>query len=148
MAVQSNRIFLPGNRFVVAYLAFISAFAPLATDMYLPALPAISQSLNVDNALASYTLSSFLFVFAFSMLVWGPLSDKYGRKPVLVCGSIVFILSSMAIAMSQSFWPLFFWRLAQAAGSGSASAMSLAIVRDILRGRLMEKVISSMQAAS
>lgn len=148
MRGRKNPLCKFGNKWLIAYLSFLSAFAPLATDMYLPALPTMAEALSTNDAPVSYTLSTFMFTFAFSMLVWGPLSDRYGRKPILFWGTAVFTISSINISVSSSIWPLMFWRICQAIGAGSASAMSLAIVKDIMRGALMEKVISSMQAAT
>lgn len=139
-------VFAPGNRYLIAFLAFLSAFAPVSTDMYLPALPAMAGELNSTHELVALTISLFLFVFALSMLLWGPLSDRFGRRPVLLAGSAVFIFSSIGIALSQDMGALLAWRSLQALGSGAASAMSMAIVKDVLRGSMMERVVSLMQA--
>ena len=79
------------------------------------------------------------------MLIWGPLSDKYGRKPILFTGSISYILSSILIAQSDSIETMLFWRCLQAAGSGAISSMAMAIVKDLFRGRSMEKAITNLQ---
>lgn len=145
---MSRRVFAWGNRPLIAYLAFLSAFAPLSTDMYLPALPHMAEVLNTSYSLVSLTVSSFLLLFALSMLVWGPLSDKYGRRPVLLAGSALYVLSSVCIALATSIGPLLFWRGLQAVGSGAVSAMSLAVVKDILRGKAMEKVVTWIQTVT
>lgn len=143
--VYSNRLFLPGNRFFVLYLSFLSAFAPLSTDMYLPALPAMAENFGVSSDAITNTISYFFLVFALSMLFWGPLSDRYGRKPALAAGSILYAAASVFIALTDSLEILIFWRCVQAFGSGAASSISLAIVKDALKGRLMENVIGFMQ---
>ena len=143
---MKNRLFYPGNRFLILYLSFLSAFAPISTDMYLPALPSIARTFATTNELASATISTFMLVFAVSMLFWGPVSDRYGRKPVLLAGSVLYIVSSIAICLTDSIGGLLAWRGVQAVGSGAASAMSLAIVKDVLRGNSMEKVVTIMQA--
>ncbi|MBD5646642.1 MAG: multidrug effflux MFS transporter [Desulfovibrio sp.] len=143
---MKNRLFYPGNRFLILYLSFLSAFAPISTDMYLPALPSIARTFATTNELASATISTFMLVFAVSMLFWGPVSDRYGRKPVLLAGSVLYIVSSVAICLTDSITGLLAWRGVQAVGSGAASAMSLAIVKDVLRGGSMEKVVTIMQA--
>ena len=76
---MKNRLFYPGNRFLILYLSFLSAFAPISTDMYLPALPSIARTFATTNELASATISTFILIFAVSMLFWGPVSDRYGR---------------------------------------------------------------------
>ena len=142
---MSRRIFAPGNRWLVGYLTFLSAFAPLSTDMYLPALPRMAGSLHTSYADISLTVSGFLLVFAASMLFWGPLSDKYGRRPVLLAGSLLYIVASVSIALAQSFAALLFWRGVQALGSGALGAMAMAVVKDVLRGPQMERVLAWMQ---
>ena len=143
---MKKRLFAPGNRFLILYLSFLSAFAPISTDMYLPALPSIAQTFATTNELASATISTFILLFAVSMLFWGPVSDRYGRKPVLVAGSVLYIVSSVALCLTHSIGSFLFWRGVQAVGSGAASAMSLAVVKDVLRGGSMEKVVTVMQA--
>lgn len=147
MKVQSNRIFYLGNSYLIWYLTFLSSFAPLSTDMYLPALPVMAQMLNTSDELVSYSMTSFFFIYAFSTLFWGPLSDRYGRKPVLIIGSIIYFFSCAVIAVTSSIWVLLTMRGVQAIGCAAASSTSLAIVKDILRGSLMEKLVSFMQAA-
>lgn len=147
MKPRSNRIFFPGNRYLVSYLAFLSAFAPLSTDMYLPALPVMAIALNTSDSMVSYSMTFFFFTYAFSSLLWGPLSDRYGRKPVLLSGSAIYIISCAGIALTNSIIILLILRSTQAIGAAAASATSLAIVKDVLRGKLMEKLITFMQAA-
>lgn len=145
-AAGRRPVFAPGNRYLIAFLAFLSAFAPVSTDMYLPALPEMAANLGTSNELVTLTISGFLFVFALSMLLWGPLSDRFGRRPVLLAGSAIFVFSSVGIALSPDMETLMAWRCLQALGSGAASAMSMAIIKDLLRGSLMERVVSLMQA--
>lgn len=140
-----RRAFALGNRWLIIYLAFLSAFAPLSTDMYLPALPHMAASLHTTDALSSLSISCFLLLFALSMLFWGPYSDKAGRKRVLLLGSALYVVSSVAIALSSSIESLLVWRGIQAVGSGGISAMSLAIVKDVLRGPVMARVITWIQ---
>lgn len=143
-----NSIFIPGNKYLLGFLAFLSAFAPLSTDMFLPALPGMTRLWESDAAVMGLTISGFLFVFGASMLFWGPLGDRYGRKTVLMSGSLVFIISSAAIAMAETVGSLLFWRFVEGAGAGAISSVALAIVKDILRGALLEKVVTLMQAAT
>ena len=145
--VNSNRIFIPGNRYLIIFLTFLSAFPPLTIDMYLPALPTLAETMHTTNEIASYSLTYFFFIYAFATLVWGPVSDKYGRKPVLIYGILLYILSSIAISICTTIWQLLLLRCLQAIGCASASAMSLAIVKDVLRGPIMERLVSLMQAA-
>lgn len=142
---MSQRSSFPVKGPFVAYLVFISAFAPLSIDMYLPALPGMAASLQTTDALSSLSISCFMLSFALSMLVWGPCSDRVGRRPVLLGGSALYMLSSLGIAFAQSIEGLLFWRVLQAIGSGGISSMSLAIVKDVLQGRAMSRVITTIQ---
>ena len=146
--MPSRKIFAAGNRWLLIYLTFLSAFAPLSTDMFLPALPAMTEVWQSSSAVMGLTISGFLFVFGFSMLFWGPLGDRYGRKPILFAGSLLFTVASVAVAIADSVSTLLFWRLVEGAGAGAVSATSMAIVKDILRGSLLEKVVTLMQAAT
>lgn len=142
---MSKRIYRWGNKRLIVYLAFLSAFAPLSTDMYLPALPQLTRELDTTSALSSLTISCFLLLFALSMILWGSLSDKYGRKPILLTGIVLYIISSGLLASVGSITSLLFWRGVQAVGSGAVSAMSLAIVKDILRGKSLERAVTWIQ---
>lgn len=142
---MTKNIFALGNKSFIFYLAFLSAFAPLSTDLFLPALPRITENLNTYEGLSTLSISGFLLIFALSMLLWGPLSDTHGRKPVLYCGILLYIASSAAIALTTSIYTLLLLRAFQAVGSGAVSAMSLAIVKDVFRGSVLEKVVSWVQ---
>lgn len=71
-----------GDRGLLIFLVFLSAFAPLSTDLYLPALPTMTTYFNVPEYLTNLTLILFFIFFSAGILIWGPLSDKYGRRPI------------------------------------------------------------------
>src|SRR5512139_1449297 len=91
-----------GARGLVVLIALLSAFVPLSTDMYLPALPGMSASFGVDAHSINLTLTAFFIFYALGTLVWGPLSDRYGRKPVLVVGMGIYVIASVSCALIQS----------------------------------------------
>ena len=85
---------------MVWLLALLLGIQPVTTDLYLPALPALASSLGAPKAHAHLTLSALLLAFGGSQLVWGPLSDRFGRRPVLLCGLTAYTLASAAAASS------------------------------------------------
>jgi len=92
----------PDTLALTALLAFLTALGPLSTDMYLPSLPSIATFLGSDSAGAQMTLSAFLFGFAGGQIFYGPMSDRLGRKPVLLAGMALFIVASLACAFASS----------------------------------------------
>ncbi|HKT99167.1 MAG TPA: Bcr/CflA family multidrug efflux MFS transporter [Paraburkholderia sp.] len=131
----------PDGRLILL-LGALAACGPLATDMYLPSLPAIAQSFGVSAAAAAMTLTSFMAGFSIGMLLYGPLSDAYGRRPVLLGGIALFTLASIACWFSYSVGELTFVRFLQALGAGAASVLARAIARDAHEPSDAAKVLS------
>lgn len=102
----------------------------MSVDMYLPAFPTLAQDLLTDSGRVQQTLSAFLLGFAVSPLVWGPLSDRFGRKPILYAGLTIFVAASIGGALSQSIDVLIGFRFLQALGGSAAASLARAIVRD------------------
>lgn len=125
-------------------MAANTALAPFAIDAYLPAIPALAQSIGASVHHTELSISVFLFGFAFGQLVFGPLSDRLGRRPVLFSGISVFFLASLAITQVESLEALWAWRFIQALGGGASVVNSAAIVRDCFSGREAAKVLSTM----
>jgi DHA1 family bicyclomycin/chloramphenicol resistance-like MFS transporter len=120
----------PGGISLLLILAALSASAPMSVDMYLPAFPALAQDLLTDSGRVQQTLSAFLLGFAVAPLVWGPLSDRYGRKPILYAGLAIFVAASIGGALSGSIDVLIGFRFLQALGGSAAASLARAIVRD------------------
>ncbi|MDR3100461.1 MAG: Bcr/CflA family multidrug efflux MFS transporter [Paraburkholderia sp.] len=131
----------PDGRLILL-LGALAACGPLATDMYLPSLPAIAQSFGVSAGAAARTLTSFMAGFSVGMLLYGPLSDAYGRRPVLLGGIALFTLASIACWFSYSVGELTFVRFLQALGAGAASVLARAIARDAHEPSDAAKVLS------
>lgn len=121
----------PKSLLATAIIASLVAIGPLSTDMYLPAFPVLMQSFNADINQVQHTLSIFLIGFALAQLIYGPLSDRFGRKPVLIGGLLLFLLSSLAIAFAESISTLSTLRLLQAIGGSAGPVLGRAMVRDI-----------------
>ena len=141
----AHNVFPGGTKALVGFISFLGAFTPLSTDMYMPALPSMAAALDCTPDLVTLTISLFILVFACSMFVWGPLSDKYGRKPVLFAGIAIYIASSVLCVFSTSITMLIAMRVLQAVGGGSVGAVSMAIIKDVFRGRLMETMLAVVQ---
>src|SRR5919112_563613 len=92
----------PDTLAMTVMLALLTALGPLSTDMYLPSLPAIARDLRATTAETQLTLSAFLLGFAVGQFVYGPVSDKIGRRPVLLFGLGLFVLASLACALAPS----------------------------------------------
>ena len=130
-------------RFVLL-LALLTAFPPLATDMYLPAIPHLMEIWGHPLSIINLTLILFFVTYCVSLLFYGPLSDRLGRKPPLISGLILFIAASLFCAVSTNVWMLVAARVAQGMGAGAASAISLAMARDRLESGTREKVLSQV----
>lgn len=117
--------------FVVVLLALLLGTQPIVTDVYLPALPMLTQDLGASMAQAQLTLSGLLLAFGLSQLVWGPLSDRFGRRPILMLGLGAYVLCGAAAALADSMASLIVWRTAQGAAMGAAVMCARAMVRDL-----------------
>lgn len=135
-----------GNKGLIALITFLSAFIPLSTDLYLPALPSMAANLNTTDTLVNFTLISFFIFYAGATLFWGPLSDRYGRKPILLTGLIIYTTASVLCAFSGSIYQLITFRILQAFGSGAATSVGTAIVKDSYSGRNRESVLALVQS--
>ncbi|MDG2533280.1 multidrug effflux MFS transporter [Sphingomonas sp. HITSZ_GF] len=127
----------------VSLVAAMMALTALGIDSMLPALPAIGASLGVDEPNhRQYVITAFLIGFAFAQLIYGPLSDRYGRRPVLVIALALYVATSVLAAASGSFTLLLIARAAMGASAAGARVVSIALVRDCFAGRAMARVMS------
>ncbi|WP_035239222.1 multidrug effflux MFS transporter [Desulfobacter vibrioformis] len=141
---QKQKFF--GDRSIIAMLALLSAFPPLSTDLYLPALPHVMEEFNAGQTLVNLSLSLFLISFSLGILIWGPVSEKYGRKPILLTGLVLYTLSSIVCAMSTNVTTLVLARVFQGFGGGAGSAVATAMVKDMYTGRKRESVLAVVMA--
>lgn len=126
------------------YLAGLSMLGYLATDMYLPAFSAMQQDLQISASAISASLSIFLAGFAFAQLVWGPLSDNLGRKPVLLLGLALFALGCLGMLWVQNALQLWSLRFIQAIGVCSAAVTWQAIVVDRYRDGKVNRIFATI----
>lgn len=115
---------------LIFILAFMSAIAPLSTDMYLPALPKVSESFKVSDAYAQLSIASFFVAFALGQLIYGPLSDVFGRKKPLLVGLLLFISSSVGCVLVDSVYAFIGLRFFEALGGCAGVVIARAIVND------------------
>lgn len=130
------------ERRMVLILASLAAITPLAIDMYLPALPRISVSFGVPISQVQLSLSLYFFGMALGQLIGGPISDAYGRRPVITVGLALFALSSLALCFAPSielFWVL---RAIQSIGGGFTTVNVSATVRDHFSGKEGARILS------
>jgi DHA1 family bicyclomycin/chloramphenicol resistance-like MFS transporter len=123
-------------------LGALTGISPFSTSMYIPSLPDIARSLEATPAEVQLTISAFLFGLAFGQVVHGPVSDRYGRKPVLVAALAVFCVTSLICAAAWSVQVLFFARAIQAISGASGIVISRAMIRDVHDGVQAARVLS------
>ena len=131
---------------MMVFVAILTAFPMMATDMYMPALPSIKAELNTTIELVNVTLSGFFFVISISGLVFGPLSDRYGRKPVIMVALTLYVLASVSCALSPNIYFLIISRLFQAIGCAGGMAVSTAIIKDFFPPEAKEKAFAIIGA--
>ena len=133
----------PGKGFL-CWLAGLSVLGFLATDMYLPAFTAIQTDLNAPAAAIGASLSLFLAGFAVAQLAWGPLSDRYGRKPVLLAGLAIFAAASLGMLWVQDATSLLALRFVQAIGVCSATVIWQTLVTDYYPAHRVNRIFATI----
>jgi MFS transporter, DHA1 family, multidrug resistance protein len=122
-------------------LALLTAFPALSTDMYLPALPHLTVLWDEPLVVVNLTLICFFLTYCLLMLVYGPVSDRFGRRRPLLVGVAIFIGASAMCALADNVYSLIIARILQASGAAAASALSLAMCKDLFdsqqRARIM-----------
>jgi MFS transporter, DHA1 family, multidrug resistance protein len=133
---------------VVLVLALLLGIQPVTTDLYLPALPSLTEGFGAPVTQAQFTLTTLLLAFGMSQLAWGPLSDRFGRRPVLLWGLGAYTLASIGCALASSMALLIVWRTVQGAAMGAAVMGARAVVRDLytpeLGARMMSKGLTGL----
>lgn len=135
---------------VVVILAALLGIQPVTTDLYLPALPALTSSFSAPMPAAQLTLSALLLAFGVSQLMWGPLSDRFGRRPILLIGLAAYLVAAIGSALAPSMMQLIVWRTLQGAAMGAVVMCARALVRDLYQpqdgARIMSKGLTGLGA--
>lgn len=136
----------PGASFAIA-LGAMTLIGPLSIHLFLPVMPAVKSAFAISDALVELTFSITLFTMAFVTLVYGSLSDRYGRRPVLLGGLLLFVIGSALSAVAGSIEVLIAGRLVQAVGAGCGLTLSRAIARDAYGPDALVKAIAYLTMA-
>ncbi len=119
------------RRWRAVALTALVAYGPISTDLYLPSLPAMQQAFATDIAAVQLTLTAFVWGFAVAQLVYGPLSDRFGRRPVLLGGLVVYLVASLGCLAATTIEGLVAGRFLQAFGACAGPVIGRAMVRDL-----------------
>jgi len=136
--ISEQRLGLVGT---FALILLISFLTPMSCDMYIPALSSMTVYFDTTEIMVNQTMILFFLFFAISILIFGSVSDRYGRKPVLVGGFLVYMAGSIGCALSSSIVMLIAMRIVQAIGSGAANVVGMAMIKDCFREEMRERVL-------
>ncbi len=129
---------------VLAVLSLLMGFASISTDLYLPAMPEMRRSLHAGAGMVELTISGYLIGFSLGQLLWGPISERYGRRPSVAAGLVLFVIGSAGCALSGNMSTLIAWRVVQAIGACASVALSRAMVRDLYDGNRAARMLSTL----
>jgi DHA1 family bicyclomycin/chloramphenicol resistance-like MFS transporter len=134
-------------RLLIIILAAITALGPMSMQIFLPALPAIQDAFTVTPGRAQLVLSSSLVSIAIASLAYGPASDRFGRRPVMLVGLSIFLVGSVICALAPSIWILILGRVVQAVGGAAGMVISRAIIRDLYDRETAARMLAYMVTA-
>ncbi|MDE0929508.1 MAG: multidrug effflux MFS transporter [Halioglobus sp.] len=128
---MTTRHLHPDSPWLLALLAALVALGPLSVDVYLPAMPMMTAALDTDIQHMHLTLSSYLTGFALFHLACGPLADRFGRKPILISGTVLFVAACIGCSLSETVEELVFFRFIQGVGACVGPTLARTVARDI-----------------
>lgn len=132
--------------FLIIYLVLLSAFGSFVNDMYLPTLPEMVRSFHTTTSIVQLGLTFGMIGLGFGELILGPLSDRFGRKPILIGALIVFCIGAMCSVWSKTIHVFIWWRLVQGLGASGGYFLARTIPADLYKGRALAKVMALVGA--
>jgi len=133
---------------LIALVTVLGMTPPLSTDMYLPSLPKMAEYFGAPAATVNLTMVMFFIFMAIGMLVMGPLSDRSGRKKILMLSLILYMLASLGCGLTASVYILILMRVIQGIGAGGMVSLSVAIIKDCFEGQVRATALAVVQSMS
>jgi DHA1 family bicyclomycin/chloramphenicol resistance-like MFS transporter len=140
--MNTSRHLNPDSRWLLGLLAALVALGPLSIDMYLPAMPVMMRALDTDIGYMHLTLSAYLAGFAVFHLACGPLADRFGRKPILTGGTLIFVAACLGCANATSVEELLVYRVLQGVGACVGPTLARTVARDLFGPRRAARALS------
>ena len=144
-SVEVTRV--PASPGVIFVLTMLTALGQFASNVYIAAIPAIAIDFAATSSAVQVTLTAFLLTFGLSQVVFGPISDRFGRKPLLQFGAVIYVVGSFVCVAATSIEQLIAGRIIQAVGAGAALVAARALVRDSFSGRELTRVLATLTIA-
>lgn len=132
--------------FLILYLVLLSAFGSFVNDMYLPTLPEMVRSFHTSRSTVQLGLTFGMIGLGFGEIILGPLSDRFGRKPILIIALIIFAIGAAASVWSKTIHVFLWWRLVQGVGASGGYFLARTIPADLYQGRALAKVMALVGA--
>ena len=133
-----------GSKLLIFVVTIFAALPPFAIDTYAPAFDNISNYFHISPNQVAISISTYFVGFAIGMLVWGALSDRFGRRKILIIGMFIYLLSSILCSMSESYNILLAMRCVQGLGDSCGAIVSMSIIRDCYKGKKLAITLATM----
>lgn len=134
-----------GSKGLIVLMVVANMLVPFSLDMYTPAVPSLPEYFGTTSAVINLTLSGFYLFFTLGLLLFGPVSDRLGRKPVLIGGLVAYVAGSALCALAINVWMLIVFRFVEALGAGATLAVSMAIIKDCFAGSRRMQMLAILQ---
>ncbi len=142
-----RRAIVPGSGPFIALMAGMITLTAMSIDINLPAIPGMAHALGSSLTTAQLTVTVFFAGFALGQLMWGALSDRFGRKPGIIIGTILYLIATVGCALAPNIETLLILRVVEGIGAGAGAVLARATVRDLFQGPQMARILSLVMAA-